>query len=251
MFTTLTAQVSTSTLLRLIEFLRTRSDSKDVSEALNTALEFWLNAKNELPAGADPAGMRGYQWKSLFLPEGTVLRSWSYGEHNYARVEGDQIIHEGRSVSPNQFARHFARTARNAWFDLSVRRPGDKQFKMAGLLRKELARQNQQPALPVAATPAACLPAPFSAPVPIPVPAPTAATVPLPVATPATLCAACAARPAPLPAAAPAPPSTACAVPTESVQPDRAETVKKADFDGGWDLPERRKFRYRLEDVAY
>jgi hypothetical protein len=33
--------------------------------------------------------------------------------------------------------------------------------------------------------------------------------------------------------------------------PDRTETVKKADFDGGWDLPERRKFRYRLEDVAY
>lgn len=171
-----------------------------MSEALNTALEFWLNAKNELPAGADPGGMRGYQWKSLFLPEGTVLRSWSYGEHNYARVEGDQIIHEGRSVSPNQFARHFARTARNAWFDLSVRRPGDKQFKMAGLLRKELARQNQQPAPPVAAAPA---------------------------------------------------PPTARAVPAESAQPDRAETVKKADFDGGWDLPERRKFRYRLEDVAY
>ena len=204
MFTTLAAQVSTSTLLRLIEFLRTRSGSKDVSEAINTALEFWLDARNELPAGADPAGMHGYQWKSLFLPAGTVLRSWSYGEHNYARVEGDEIIHEGRAVSPNQFARHFARTARNAWFDLSVRRPGDKQFKMAGLLRKELARQNQQPA-----------------------------------------------PPAPAPAGAPAPPPTFLTELAESAQPDRAEPVKKADFEGGWDLPERRKFRYRLEDVAY
>ncbi len=125
MFTTMTAQLSTPTLLRLIEYLRTRSGSKDVSEALNTALEFWLDARNELPPGADPTGVRGYQWKSLFLPEGTVLRSWSYGEHNYARVEGDKIMHDGESVSPNQFARSFARTARNAWFDLSVRRPGD------------------------------------------------------------------------------------------------------------------------------
>jgi hypothetical protein len=226
MFTTMSAQLSTPTLLRLIEYLRTRSDSKDVSEALNTALEFWLDAKNELPAGADPAGMRGYQWKSLFLPEGTVLRSWSYGEHNYARVEGDQIIHEGRSVSPNQFARHFARTARNAWFDLSVRRPGDKQFKMAGLLRKELARQNQQSAPPVAAPG-------FGA------------------GTPAT--------PGPLVPLVPLVPQLASAAAPQRGQakegavhhPDRTETVKKTDFDGGWDLPERRKFRYRLEDVAY
>jgi hypothetical protein len=239
MFTTLTAQVSTSTLLRLIEFLHTRSDSKDVSEAINTALEFWLDAKNELPAGADPAGIRGYQWKSLFLPEGTVLRSWSYGEHNFARVEGDEIIHEGRAVSPNQFARHFARTARNAWFDLWVRRPGDKQFKMAGLLRKELARQNQQPVAPVAAPVAAAIATPV------------ATTVPLPVATPVTLCSACAAPPAPPPAGAAAPPPTVITELAESAQPDRAEPVTKADFEGGWDLPERRKFRYRLEDVAY
>jgi hypothetical protein len=72
-------------------------------------------------------------------PEGTILRSWSYGEHNYARVEGDKIM---PSATP-----------------------------------------------PVADAP-----------------------------------------PAPAPAPAPR-----C----------------KTDFDPGWDLPERRKFRCRLEDVAY
>jgi hypothetical protein len=214
MFTTMSAQLSTPTLLRLIEYLRTRRESNDVSEALNTALEFWLDAKNELPPGADPAGIRGYQWKSLFLPEGTVLRSWSYGDHNYAYVEGDQIIHEGRSVSPNQFARHFARTARNAWFDLSVRRPGDRHFKMADLLRKELARQNQQPVQQSVQ--------PSAPPVPGAVP---------PIANQL---------------------STVARRSDEApVNPARTESVQKADFDGGWDLPERRKFRYRLEDVAY
>ena len=34
MFTTMTAQLSTPTLLRLIEYLHTRSPSKDVSEAI-------------------------------------------------------------------------------------------------------------------------------------------------------------------------------------------------------------------------
>ena len=35
--------------------------------------------------------------------------------------------------------RSFARTTRNAWEDLYVRRPGDKQFKLATVLRKEMA----------------------------------------------------------------------------------------------------------------
>lgn len=204
MFTTVAAQLSTPILLRLIEYLRTRSDSHDVSEALNIALEFWLDAKNELPPNADQTGIRGYQWKSLFLPEGTILRSWSYGEHNYARVEGDKIIHDGQSVSPNQFARHFARTARNAWFDLSVRRPGDKQYKMAGLLRKELAQQNMNQER-----------APTTQP-----DTPESPTVP---------------------------PQGA----TTPEDPARTDSVKKEDFDPGWDLPERRKFRYRFEDTAY
>lgn len=209
MFTTVSVQLSPTSLLRLVEWQRREGGAHDLSETLNAALDFWLDAKTALPPGADLANLRGYQWKSLFLPEGTVLRSWSYGDHNYARVEGDKIMHEGRSVSPNEFARLFARTARNAWFDLSVRRPGDKRFTMANVLRRELAKQEgatadkPNPAMP-AAPPAA------------------------PVAPP------------PPPAAAPAP--------APEPMPARGG---KADWDPGWDLPERRKFRYRQEDVAY
>lgn len=196
MFTTMSVQLPPHTLLRLVEQLRRAGGVQDISEAIATAIEFWLDAKTALPPGADPANIRGYQWKSLFLPEGTILRSWSYGEHNYARVEGDKIMHEGRSVTPNEFARSFARTARNAWFDLSVRRPGDKHFKMADLLRKEQAKQRAE------TPPLAAL-----------------ATLPMPAAEPA---------PAPAPAKA-----------------------RNIDPAPGWELPERRKFRYRLEDVAY
>ena len=142
-------------------------------------------------------------------PEGTVLRSWSYGEHNYARVEGDQIIHEGKAVSPNQFAQSFARTTRNAWTDLYVRRPEDKQFKPACRLRQELAEQAKRPAGPA-----------------IPPPLPDATMLALIAALQAQ------ARPPEVAAAPPAPPR---------------DTTPRA----GWNLPERRQFRFRIEDVAF
>ena len=145
MKSTMTLQVDTDTLLKLIGQLRVRGGSQDLSAAITAAIELWLREQSKLAAGCDPASVRGYQWKSLFLPEGTEIRSWSYGEHNYARVEGDEIIHKGKSVTPNEFAQSFARSMRNAWMDLSVRRPQDQHFKMAHRLRVELAAQAGQP----------------------------------------------------------------------------------------------------------
>jgi hypothetical protein len=93
MNTTVTVQVPTDTLLQLIAKLRRRGGSQDISEAITNAIEYWLEDPARFAPGADPEDMHGYQWKSLFLPAGTVLKSWSYGENNYARVEGYQIIH--------------------------------------------------------------------------------------------------------------------------------------------------------------
>ncbi|WP_254451976.1 hypothetical protein [Duganella vulcania] len=200
----MSVQLPTDTLLKLIEKLRRRGGSQDMSEAMAQAIECWLSDPARFEPGADLSGIHGYQWKSLFLPEGTVLKSWSYGENNYARVEGDQIIHNGHAVSPNQFAQSFARSTRNAWQDLSIRRPGDKTFKMASRLRNELIAASK-------------IPAATNTPV-------LAAAQSLP-ATPA-------------PSAAPA------------LQPPSAPP-RNADREPGWDLPERRRFRYRLEDVAY
>jgi len=123
MKSTVSVQVDTDTMLRLISHLKVRGGAQDVTEAITGAIELWLREQSQLPFNCDPASVRGYQWKSLFLPEGTEIRSWSYGEHNYARVEGDEIIHKGKSVTPNEFAQSFARSMRNAWMDLSVRHP--------------------------------------------------------------------------------------------------------------------------------
>lgn len=211
MKSTLTLQVPTDTLLKLIGQLRNRGGSQDLSEAITSAIDLWLTEQFKLATGGDPASVRGYQWKSLFLPEGTVLRSWSYGDHNYARVEGDRIIHEGKSVSPNQFAQSFARTTRNAWTDLYIRRPEDKQFKSACRLRQELAEAATRP--------------PEAAPIVTPA---------LPDAHVLALIASLQAQAQHALAQAAAP------EPRRDVSPGPS-----------WTLPERRKFRFKLEDVAF
>jgi hypothetical protein len=204
-------QVDTDVLLKLVTHLRRLGGTQDLNEAMTTAIASWLAAQSALPGAADPANVRGYQWKSLFLPEGTVLRSWSYGAHNYAVVEGDEIMHEGRAVSPNQFAQLFARSTRNAWTDLFVRRPGDKQFKLACRLREELAQESYS--------------APPSAPA-----QPDAASHLL-----AALLANVSSSATP-------------AAPAAAVEPAPTRCCEAAP---GWTLPERRKYRYRIEDVAF
>lgn len=93
---------------------------------------------------------RGYQWKELFLPDGTDVRMHCDGEVHQARVSGDCIIYQGRRVSPRQFTLVVAGDGRNAWRDLSLRLPGEKRFQRASLLRHRAraAAKDHEPATP-------------------------------------------------------------------------------------------------------
>ena len=196
MFATMSVQVSPTTLLALMERLRETGATIDPAEAVDAAIRLWLAAPSEVP----PAAPRGYQWKTLFLPEGTWLRMAYRGDHEYAIVEGDHIMYKGRAISPNQFASGYADSVRNAWQDISIRMPGEKNWKIADVRRRELARAT--------ATSAAAL---------------TAAPLP--------------ATPAAAPAAEPNP---AMPPPPRNIVPGPS-----------WTEPERRKYRFRLEDVAF
>ncbi len=77
-----------------------------------------LAFESEAPPPASPDHSRGYQWKSLFLPHGTELRMTSSRQSGYARVVGDRIMYEGRSVSPRGLTLAIAGEGRNAWRDL-------------------------------------------------------------------------------------------------------------------------------------
>lgn len=299
MFTTMTVKLTTPTLLQLIQYLQSQGGTRDLGEAIQTAVDDWLRARGQAPAmptmpatpvtpttpatsltpvaradrSADPddgqdnscrdsccddhaaaqvddlggAGQdaRGYQWKTLFLPEGTVLRSWSYGEHNYARVQGDRIMHRGCPLTPNQFARQFARTTRNAWKDLYIRRPGDAGYTLAIRLR------DMQTMLAMQATPATQPPQTMQAPKTMLAQSRhTRHTTPV-------LQAAQESSPAQqgqAPSAIAALIAAAIGAVTASLTPpdsDPEAAPRDATPGEGWTLPERRSKRFRLEDVAF
>jgi hypothetical protein len=129
------------------------------------AIRAWLadNAHAAAAAAAADAdadaGSRGYQWKELFLPDGTAVRMRCGDEVHHARVTGDAIVYHGRRVSPRQLTLAIAGAGRNAWRDLSLRLPGEEHFRPACVLRRmakvrvesQLAPRRESPAATMAA----------------------------------------------------------------------------------------------------
>ncbi len=210
MFATMSVNLSHHTLLALMEHLRDTGATTDPAEAVDTAVRHWLAAMKQ-GAGA-PETPRGYQWKSLFLPDGAWVRMAYRGDHEYAHVEGDRLMYKGRPTTPNKFASDHTGTVRNAWHDISIRMPGEKIWKMACQRRKEQELAARLTTTPVRA--AASLPAPL--------PPPPAEPTPI-----------------------------AQSGEGGSVIPKPPIMQRNVDPLPGWTEPERRKYRYRLEDVAF
>jgi len=96
----------------------------------------WLAVEKErLALSKNGPTMRGYQWKNLFLPDGTQLRTCHLGVIEYAKVNGDCIVAEdGATLTPSRFAnRHGA--GRNAWRSVWIRYPGEAHWRRAANCR--------------------------------------------------------------------------------------------------------------------
>ncbi len=130
--------IPTEKFLELVNFLHSNGDPRDPVEMVEYSIQYWLenvNWKPELLKEAVP-NTRGYQWKNLFLVHGTEIRMQYKGTYFYAEVENDKIIYEGEPISPGSLANTIAATSRNAWNDLWIKRPKDKEWKLADELRK-------------------------------------------------------------------------------------------------------------------
>jgi hypothetical protein len=79
----------------------------------------------------------GYQWKQVFLPEGTRLRA-SFGRAPYfAVVQGSEIRSGEQSLSPSAFANLKGSGNRNAWKAVWLRFPGSEQWILADTCRAQ------------------------------------------------------------------------------------------------------------------
>lgn len=77
----------------------------------------------------------GYQWKEVFLPEGTRLRA-SFGRQPYfATVRGAEIQYGEHAVSPSCFANLHGSGNRNAWKAVWLRLPGSDTWLLADACR--------------------------------------------------------------------------------------------------------------------
>jgi hypothetical protein len=80
---------------------------------------------------------RGYQWQTVFLPNGTQLRMTYKGTAHHAEVRNERIWYRDKEYSPAELARHIANnTSRNAWHDLWLLMPRETMWRIADDLRR-------------------------------------------------------------------------------------------------------------------
>lgn len=133
--------ISLPTLRALLDYCDEQGNELDPADLADVAIREWLEWKR------DPVkrpGPNGYQWKTVFLPEGARLRISSQHCVHFATVVGDELIYDNASMSPNQFARASLGTVRNAWEAIFVQLPGERDWKRATRLRFAAAAQAQR-----------------------------------------------------------------------------------------------------------
>ncbi|OEZ59089.1 hypothetical protein [Duganella sp. HH105] len=87
--------------------------------------------------------LRGYQWKNVFLPDGTRLRTCYRHATEFAKVVGDRILSDdGETLTPSLFVNRYT-TGRNAWRFVWLRFPGDDYWICAANCRMRAAAQLQ------------------------------------------------------------------------------------------------------------
>ncbi len=125
--------------LDLILQLRQYGDMRQPDEIVAVAINTWLAAQRSGPGG------HGYQWRSLFLPDGTKLRMRYRGLYYYAQIEGDALVYAGEVVSPRDWTLMVTGTVRNAWRDIWIRRGAHELWTRACVWRAENASQPRTP----------------------------------------------------------------------------------------------------------
>ncbi|MCG2582866.1 hypothetical protein [Massilia sp. TS11] len=132
MFETAGVTLTSPAVAALAAFLQRTGNPQPLERVVEQAIRFWLDFQGDT--------LRGYQWKSLFLPEGTQLRVCYASQFYVAQVEGDAIVYNGRKVSPRQFVIAVMHSVRNAWHEVWLRCPGDGRWHLADARRRLLRR---------------------------------------------------------------------------------------------------------------
>ena len=125
--------VSEDVKLKLLSASIDTGFEKEDWEIAAEAVDEWLRRHD--PHTIPMPVTNGYQWKSLFLPDGTFLRTVFGGKNHHCRVENDRIMYNGQGVSPSGFVNAVGGVRRNAWRSTWVLLPDAPQWQLADTLR--------------------------------------------------------------------------------------------------------------------
>ncbi|MGW8394798.1 hypothetical protein [Pseudoduganella sp. HUAS MS19] len=121
----------------LCRFLDGSTVSEEVAVVASKAITAWIEQQSLPPPEESPAFLGGYQWKHVFLPEGTKLRVIVKRKTFHALVVGDHIIFNGHATSPACLVNQLASTKRNAWKHIWLLLPGATQWQLAQSMRED------------------------------------------------------------------------------------------------------------------
>jgi hypothetical protein len=140
MFNPKVVTLSPATRAAVLRMLAAHGNKRSLDQLVDDVLQGWLEqVTRDDPETAHEAA-RGYQWKSLFLPDGTLLRFMVDGQYVEASVVGDAIRYQGRTFSPRQLIYFVTGTVRNAWRTLWIRERGHFRWHLADTRRRILRR---------------------------------------------------------------------------------------------------------------
>jgi len=124
--------------VRLYRELLNRHSTR-ANAVIEDVVEDFLDRTTDTKGRAPRNRGAGIMWESIFLPEGTRLRTKYYQQYKYAEVRGDKVIFEGKTFSSVARSTNKMRgnTQNNAWKVLQVLLPDSNQWVHATALRKK------------------------------------------------------------------------------------------------------------------
>lgn len=114
------------------------SDSLALEPHICAAIRNYVAPQPVQPQPAGPSDSQselGYQWKGVFLPQGTKLRANFDKKPYFAVVQGAQIKYGEHTVSPSCFANLYGSGNRNAWKVIWLRLPDSDTWLLADVYR--------------------------------------------------------------------------------------------------------------------
>jgi len=131
---------SLETYQALGNFMFTHGFKQEMYEVVDDVISDWMSSYAAAKSQGTARTLDGYQWKDVFLPNGTTLRNVYKRTSYLAHVEGHVLRYDGRSVSPAQFVNAVGGSFRNAWATVWIRFPNETEWQPAMSLRKKVAR---------------------------------------------------------------------------------------------------------------